>query len=608
MPNIYNNVNNAVSSGISSLWGSAPASAPPKKPAGTTNTAGPMSTNSTAGPMSKNAFFPTPSGAPVAGQSFNKPKPSTTVLSNSNKINQVPKMNAQLNTFSNKGVVSNPQTGVAVYADGSSAPVPASTPKPLPKPAYEEETKNDTALEEKQTNDLLESMKANLDASTKGMIDNIQQKFAQRKAEQADINMRQNKGMTNALLMGGATGSGSSAQYAPISSEGIIGAQESFGIRQLANIDSQEQDAIAGARAAQEAGNYKLMETKLGLVEKKRAEKIAHTEKLNEKIQARNDKLREESKMIEEDSHIADLYSQGVQDPTSIMESLREKGIPLTAKRVNETLEMIGKNQNRMKLEQDIITNGAPSEIQNAVLNAKSQSDIMRIPGIANYLKSPLDKLQEQQAKMNIQKTGMDIKKMQNELLEGSATPGITAKDREKLLGDTTVKQTAGNISVLNLLKNYKEMVEVGASHFMGAKEIASLNAYVMNVIGPAQAVANGQGALSKEEQENLMTQLGVKGIGKRESVTLNNIDKIIGGTKTKIQGGIDTVESAYPGVKQGFQLFSDYDAKENAIPTMKTFYNSSPEHKQLLDSVHAQFPNATDIEVYQMLKSKGLI
>ena len=213
-----------------------------------------------------------------------QPKVSTTTISNTNKINEVPKMVSNFEQMQKKGI-STDASGVPRYADGSQ--VPDYTDPTIPEgttpiygtvngvgnrivgyntpnltsggmtSTYLDSTGQSTAgtsPEDAQMNDYLEQMKSSLDASTKTLIDNIQKKFDIRRREQTDINARQKAGYTNALLMGGATGQGSSAQYAPISSEGIIGAQEAFGIKQLADLDSEEADLIAQAKAAQESG------------------------------------------------------------------------------------------------------------------------------------------------------------------------------------------------------------------------------------------------------------------------------------------------------------------------------------------------------------------
>jgi hypothetical protein len=163
---------------------------------------------------------------------------------------------------------------------------------------------------DQDTQDLMDQMKAMTDANTASLIENIQAQYAQRKIQQQNSNNAQNASVTNALLMGGVTGQGSSSQYAPVSSAGIISAQEAYGIQKLASLDAEENGLIAEARAAQELANYKLMELKLAQVEAKRTEKLAYAKELNDNIIAANKAQRESMIQSSRESAIADLYTQ----------------------------------------------------------------------------------------------------------------------------------------------------------------------------------------------------------------------------------------------------------------------------------------------------------
>lgn len=338
------------------------------------------------------------------------PKVSTTTISNTNKINEVPKMVSNFNDMQKKGITTD-KSGVPRYADGSQ--VPDYTDPTIPdgsspiygtvngvgnrivgyntpveggggnRATYLDSTgasTDGTSAEDTQTNDLLESMKSSLDASTKTLIDNIQKKFDIRRREQTDINTRQKAGYTNALLMGGATGQGSSAQYAPISSDGIIGAQEAFGVKQLADLDSEEADLIAQAKAAQESGNFKILEKKMALVEQKRQEKVAAATKLNETIAEQNKKLREQNIASLRDQNISDVYSQGITDVPTIIATLKKNGVNVTSAQVADTLKNIvppGLDD----LVKTMRANGAPSDAIQKVLSSTDINDAYKNAG-----------------------------------------------------------------------------------------------------------------------------------------------------------------------------------------------------------------------------------
>jgi hypothetical protein len=342
----------------------------------------------------------------TSGQTAVAPKVSTTTISNANKIDQVPTLNNQLAQISTKGVTTNPETGVAQYADGSVYNEPtkesltsqlgeaqkaldaytASQAKQTTTPTATTPTATsataqptqpvpvDTSKYDRETEQLMNDMKKNLDSTTKGLIDNIQQKFEQRRIEQRDINERTLKANTNALLMGGVTGQGSSAQYAPISSQGILASTESYGLKQIAALDAMEQDAIMQAKAAQQAGNFQLLEKKLALAEKKRAEKIEAATKLNEQIAEQNQKMLEQEQQSARDFTIVDLFSQGVTDPTEMLRTLKNSGANYTLKEVNETLKNIipaGVND----LVKTLKTNGAPVGVIQKVLSSRNMSE-----------------------------------------------------------------------------------------------------------------------------------------------------------------------------------------------------------------------------------------
>lgn len=294
------------------------------------------------------------------------PNVSTTTISNSNKINAVPGIINTTNTLGTKGVTTDPATGVATYANGApaiqleardvngllinppGATYDRNTGHLISQPTVDDGTQPlvtpDTSFQDQQILDNLEKMKSETDASTADQISNIQQKFAQAKTEQTDANTQQAKRIQNALLMGGVTGQGSSAQYAPISSEGIAGAQVAYGIKQLAALDAQENDLIAQAKAAQASADYKIMEDKNAEIDKVRQKKLDLATDLNKTIQARNDKIAADNIQATKDSAVADIFATGVTDVPGILKALKSQGVVMTASQVADTLDTISKN------------------------------------------------------------------------------------------------------------------------------------------------------------------------------------------------------------------------------------------------------------------------
>lgn len=280
--------------------------------------------SSTANTLNNNQTGSLPPATP------NEPKVSTTTISNTNKIEAIPGMVKKLDTLTNKGITTD-VNGVPRYADGSI----------YNEPEESKQVTADTADEDASIKSYLDEMKANTDATAKRSIDNIQQKFNQRKSEQEAINQRLQARTNNALLMGGVTGQGSSAQYAPISSQGIISQAESFGVKQLASLDSEEQDLIAQALQAKDESNFKLLEKRLAQVEEKRKEKTDFANKLNDQVLEENKKLLQESIQVEKDTTIADILASGLTEPSAILKKAKELGVSMTAKDVADTLKNI---------------------------------------------------------------------------------------------------------------------------------------------------------------------------------------------------------------------------------------------------------------------------
>lgn len=168
----------------------------------------------------------------------------------------------------------------------------------------------------------LAEMQKTSDRYTRDSINDIKSKFAQREAAQEASNLQNLAGVKQALNLAG------SSRYAPISSTGIISAQEQAGIKALTDIDTLERQAINEARQAQSTNDYKLLEQKLGVLDGIRAEKAAAMTSLQE-AQAQSDK----------DNQIADLVSQGIVDPVEMLQTLNERGGNFTLAEITGSLK-----------------------------------------------------------------------------------------------------------------------------------------------------------------------------------------------------------------------------------------------------------------------------
>lgn len=263
--------------------------------------------------------------------------------------------------------------------------------------------------EDQQMNAILDQMKATTDANTARQVSAIQQRFEMLRQQQKQINAGQEAGIKNALLMGGVTGKGSSSQYAPISSEGIVTAQLNYGVQQLAELDSKEQDLINEAQRAGESQNFQILEKKLAMIEKTKAAKDEVAKKLNEKIAEQTAKARETMLQMQKDTSISDLYTSGVTDTSSIIKELNKAGINVTAKEVNDSLKNTGISEIQ-DLAQKAAGFNAPLDVVAKIGQSKSLSEATALA--APYMKDPLEtaykKAQIQKIYQDIQQSGVD--------------------------------------------------------------------------------------------------------------------------------------------------------------------------------------------------------
>lgn len=274
------------------------------------------------------------------------PTASTTTISNGNKMSQVPGITAKTTQLAQTGVTTDPSTGVATTANGSAYTPPQQNPNPpsdntgitaaggyvgdiyyapgatLPKDSNGNfATTSNTSPTDTQIMDNLNGILTQTDAQTASTIQGIQQQYQQLIQQQQTANKSQEAGVNNALLMGGATGQGSSAQYAPVSSSGIIGAQVSYGIQQINDLQNKENAAIAAAQAAGNAQKFQVQDRINQEISTIRDQKVAAATKLSDTIAAQNTKLADQAYQQKQATTTAingilkDAADNGITDP-----------------------------------------------------------------------------------------------------------------------------------------------------------------------------------------------------------------------------------------------------------------------------------------------------
>lgn len=323
-------------------------------------------------------------GAPDGSSYAVAPSASTTTISNGNKIDQVPGIINKTNDLATKGITSD-ANGNQTYANGNAVPAPDSNsdlpPAPtsdLSKPGISQggyvgdvyyapgsplptgaDGKTVATTPTSPTDDIIQKnlldLKASSDAMTANLIDSIHQQYASLRQQQEQTNTQQQAQTQNALLRGGVTGGGSSAQYAPISSDGIVQAQISYGVGQIADLNAKENSAIIQAQLAGQDRDFKLMDSLNAEISKIRDDKVAAATKLNDTLIAQNQKLRDEQLQSSKDNAVSSLYQQGITDPSQIMAKLKAQGITMTADEVSKTLTAIKPTADELNRQQAAI-------------------------------------------------------------------------------------------------------------------------------------------------------------------------------------------------------------------------------------------------------------
>lgn len=209
------------------------------------------------------------------------------------------------------------------YAGGQAYAAPYSDTSGTSNTGYDSET-------QKYMNQM-DSLKSEMDATGAAMIENIKSQYAGYKAQQEQANKSAQGGLTSLLIRGG------SLQTA--SSEGILNSQVSYGIQQLADLNTKEQNAIIAAKQAMQTNDYKVLDRQLSVAETARKEKQAAATKIAENLQ----KARDEQKKRLKDSVVVSAM-ETTSDPKEIYSLLRQKGYDVSSQEVADTIKNLASN------------------------------------------------------------------------------------------------------------------------------------------------------------------------------------------------------------------------------------------------------------------------
>lgn len=270
-------------------------------------------------------------GAPadsVVGVRYTGPQPSSTVMSNANIIDStIPKLKSDF-----QRMVSPPS--YQLQDDNSFGRYAPSSPDP-----------RIAAIEAqiRQTND----------QSFQQQLQSISSNFGSLRAAQERINKSSEEGREQALLMSG------SSRYSPLSSEGVMQAEKSYGIEKLAAITAREEAAKADARYAFDQSNFRQLEREMGRLEKIQEERNAISRKIQEEQAADMLAASEREREVGLGLAVGEMISQGITDPYQILSTLTEAGGDFTPEEISNTAKFFtvkGNNPGDIKSDFDLFS------------------------------------------------------------------------------------------------------------------------------------------------------------------------------------------------------------------------------------------------------------
>lgn len=261
----------------------------------------------------------------------------------------IPEINSKINRYAETGQYYD-ANGNKFNANGSIAD-DNGTDSTDPRQKQIDDLKSSASDDDATINNTLDNLMKQTDRDTASQISAIKNQNEVRKTALAEINKRNEMATDTALLLGG------SSRYST-SSNDISGAQRTAGVMALAQLDAQEQSAIAEAKNAKSEKNYKIASLKLQRVEDLRKEKIAQATKLADELAKENNTMRENMIKQSRESAIADLFMQGITDPAEMLNYLKETDYAsdINLKDIKDTLDIIDPAQNLKGLSSDYQT------------------------------------------------------------------------------------------------------------------------------------------------------------------------------------------------------------------------------------------------------------
>ncbi len=188
--------------------------------------------------------------------------------------------------------------------------------------------------------DQFTSLKSEMDATGAALIENIKNQFAGLVKQQEQANRSSNAGVFSLLQRGGSLQTGSS--------EGIIQSQVSYGLQQIADLNTKEQGAIIAAKQAMQNNDYKILDKQLTIAQEAGKAKQEAAQKMSDSIIKARETQTKQLQQASRDSAIGGLMEQGITDPNQMLNYLNydDEGNMIgdfTADEIAKTLKNLSK-------------------------------------------------------------------------------------------------------------------------------------------------------------------------------------------------------------------------------------------------------------------------
>lgn len=312
------------------------------------------------------------------GQPITSQTSQPTVLSSANVTeNTIPNTISSVQNYPQSGSITD-NTGVTRYADGSFAEAPSGASQNQDGTwSYNGQTYalgplNGAISSNPSTQalyDQLTSMKSTMDAQGVAQIQSIQSTYDQLINKQEQVNAGAEAKLNTLLMKGGS--------YNNSSGSGILAAQTSFDLQNVATLQAKEQAAITAAQTAMQNGDYKVMTEQYNIAKQAKTDMQTAAQKIFDNLNTNLKTVQADRYQAAKDNAVATAIQQGISNPQDILSYVQSQGMTnITAKDIAATLSNLSPSGKQITtMLETAAKNGAPSDVLQKIGSSTSIED-----------------------------------------------------------------------------------------------------------------------------------------------------------------------------------------------------------------------------------------